>query len=56
MIGSGISSASRAGVAEHQALVAGAARVDAHGDVGDCSWIDEMTAQVSESKPYLARV
>jgi hypothetical protein len=23
---------------------------------GDCSWIDDSTAQVSESKPYLARV
>jgi len=23
---------------------------------GDCSWIDERTAQVSESKPYFARV
>ena len=23
---------------------------------GDCSWIDESTAQVSESNPYLARV
>ena len=23
---------------------------------GDCSWIDDSTAQVSESKPNLARV
>ena len=45
-----------AGIAEHQALVAGAAGVDALAMSGDWPWIDDSTAHVSSSKPYLARV
>jgi len=50
-IGSGISSGLIAGVAEHHALSAGAARVHAHGDVAGLFIDARNHAQVLESKP-----
>ena len=43
-----------AGIAEHQALVAGAAGVHAHGDVGRLRLNQSRMPQVLPSKPYSA--
>ena len=56
-IGSGISSGRFvAGITEHQALVAGAAGVHAHGDVRRLRSTEDITAHVLESKPKAASV